>query len=124
MLYIFWWLVWYISGKDKAIRIENGMIFYLSSNIPFGAQGVYCGIDKAFVKRVFYTYKGKIIPFEAIHETDEVIRHEFCHNIQRKRLGFVGFWATIIWAYICFWKSHDQKPLEREAELYEKGELK
>jgi len=115
MLYVFWKILWNLLARNKGILIINGMTIYLSSNLPFGAQGVFTGLKGAFVKRVYY----KDTNIEAIDYTQRVIKHEYAHYLQRKRLGFVVFWATIIWAYICIWKPHDEKPLEHEAEEYE-----
>ncbi|MGK9367565.1 hypothetical protein ACSSWA_01530 [Melioribacter sp. Ez-97] len=112
MLYLFWKTLWNLFAKDKFIVNKGGLTIYLSSNLPFGAQGVFTGLKGAFVKFVFYKNTNII----ASEYTERVIKHEYTHYLQRKRLGFVGFWATIIWAYICFWKTHDEKPLEREAE--------
>jgi hypothetical protein len=120
MLYIFWKILWNIFGKEKAITKIKEMDVFLSSNIPFCAQGVFTGLRGAFVKRVYYTNSGQPTETEAISDTEKVKLHEYNHYLQRKRLGFIGFWSTIIWAYICFWKSHDNKPLEREAAENEK----
>jgi hypothetical protein len=121
MIYLFWYLIWKKFGKNKAIRKNKEMDIYLSSNIPFGAQGVFTGLKGAFVKRVYYTFKdGSLSAMEAEQETQIVINHEYVHFTQRKRLGFIGFWATIIWGYLRFWKKHDDKQLEPEAEESEK----
>lgn len=112
MLYLFWKILWNLFSRDAGFALKDGLKIYLSSNIPFGAQGVFTGLRGAFVRRVYF----KDTNIEAVEYTERVIKHEYTHYLQRKRLGFVGFWATILWAYLCFWKPHDEKPLEREAE--------
>lgn len=110
---MFWinYLLWHYFGKNKGIYVNKDITIYLSDNFPFFVQGKFTGHSSAFVNRVEY----KNTDINSYKDTEDVMKHEYAHLIQRNKYGFWKFWFMVCRDYAMFWVKHDDKFIEKEA---------